>query len=171
MFQRPEYGLVPPELLDAWTESASEELQVVMEPKGAHDIRELIPSPADRARTRQHTKHQTRVVHGRGVPILAGTDCSVFGLVWGHSLHRELQLMVEAGLSPYEALGTATRVPAEVMGDGDAWGTIASGKRADVVLLGEDPLEDIAHTRGTTGVMARGRYYLSATLEQMVARR
>ncbi len=97
-------------------------------------------------------------VHEAGVRILAGSDTGGNPhLIPGLSLHEELALLVEAGLSPLEAIQAATSNPTAFMGLEDL-GTIEVGKQADLVLLGADPLEDIRNTREIVGVMTRGRY-------------
>jgi hypothetical protein len=84
-----------------------------------------------------------KAMHDAGVRIVAGTD---YGLP-GFSLLRELELYVEAGLSPLDAIRAATAVPADVMGLSDESGTIEVGKRADLVVLDRDPLIDIHNVR------------------------
>src|SRR4029077_9107911 len=84
-----------------------------------------------------------KAMHDAGVTIVAGTD---YGLP-GFSLLRELELYVEAGLTPLEAIRAATVVPAEVMGMSAEVGSIAPGKRADLVILDADPLADIRNIR------------------------
>ena len=90
-----------------------------------------------------------------GLPVLAGTDAPNPGTVHGASLHRELELLVGAGLSPVEALRAATSVPARVFGLADR-GLVAPGLRADLVLVEGDPRQDITHTRAIVGVWKRG---------------
>ncbi len=96
-----------------------------------------------------------RLLHEAGVPILAGTDAMNPGTTYGASLHRELQLLTEAGLSPLEALRSATAVTADAFGLDDR-GRIAEGLRADLVLLAGDPTEDILATRRIEGVWKGG---------------
>ena len=93
-----------------------------------------------------------------GVPIGAGTDTPIRLAIPGESLHRELELLVEAGLEPAEALAASVRAPARFMGIEDRVGLIANGQLADLVLLEANPLEDIRHTRRIVGVVSRGRY-------------
>ena len=90
-----------------------------------------------------------------GVTILAGTDAPSPGLAHGPSLHRELELLVRAGLTPSEALAAATSEPARVFGFRDR-GRIASGLRADLVLVDGDPSTDITATRSIVGVWKLG---------------
>jgi imidazolonepropionase-like amidohydrolase len=98
-----------------------------------------------------------QAMHRAGVRILAGSDFSDWALVPGIDLHNELTLLVEAGLTPMEALQAATVEPARFLGTQDSQGTIETGKRADLVLLDADPLEDISHTRKIHSVILGGR--------------
>lgn len=93
-----------------------------------------------------------------GVPIGAGTDTPIRLAIPGESLHRELALLVEAGLTPREALAAATIEPARFFGLEDEMGRIAPDHRADLVLLAADPLASIDHTRSIEGVLAAGRW-------------
>jgi imidazolonepropionase-like amidohydrolase len=101
------------------------------------------------------------------VPLLAGTDAPQgYDLVPGFSLHRELELFVRAGLTPLQALQTATLNPAMYFGKTAEWGTVAPGKTADLVLLTRNPLVDIANTRSIAAVIADGRYYSTRDLDR-----
>lgn len=90
-----------------------------------------------------------------GVPILAGSDAPNPGTAQGASLHRELELLVRAGLSPTAALATATAVPAEVFGFADR-GRVAAGHRADLVLVAGDPTADVTASRDLVAVWKAG---------------
>jgi len=107
-----------------------------------------------------------------GVRILAGTDADVAGSVPGFAIHEELLRLVEAGLTPREALRAATAAPAEylaeVLPDIEPFGTIEVGKRADLLLLDADPLEDVAHLERRAGVMARGTWFPASELRAML---
>jgi hypothetical protein len=94
-----------------------------------------------------------------GAPLLAGADQEWYDVPPGFALQRELTLMVEAGLTPYQALETATRNPAVFLRTVDSTGTVAVGKRADLVLLGENPLKDIGAVTSLAGVMVGGRWF------------
>jgi imidazolonepropionase-like amidohydrolase len=86
----------------------------------------------------------------------------------GFSLHQELALFVRAGLTPMQALQTATRNPAEFMGRLADLGTVEKGKVADLVLLDSNPLEDIGNTRTIRAVVLAGRYFSRADLDRML---
>ncbi len=96
-----------------------------------------------------------RALHDHGVPILAGTDAGTLGAAHGASLHRELQLLTEAGLSPAEALTAATAAPAARFGLGDR-GRIAPGLTADLLLVNGDPTTDITATAAIHAIWRRG---------------
>jgi hypothetical protein len=110
-----------------------------------------------------------RLLHETGVVLLAATDVGIPMLVPGLSLHEELVLLVQAGLTPSEALQTATVNPARVLGMADSLGTIEAGKLADLVVLDANPLTDIANTRRIRVVVAGGRLYRRANLDRLLA--
>jgi imidazolonepropionase-like amidohydrolase len=97
--------------------------------------------------------------HRAGGTVLAGTDCPNVAIVSGFSLHRELELLVRAGLSPMDALQAATSRPAARLDRPGEFGTIAPGLAADLVLLDADPLADIRNVRRIHRVIARGRVH------------
>jgi imidazolonepropionase-like amidohydrolase len=99
-------------------------------------------------------------MHNAGVALLAGSDAGpATGVPLGVSLHEELELLVESGLTPMEALQTATRNPAFYFGILTLLGTVEEGKSADLVLLEANPLEDIRNTRKISAVVMRGKYF------------
>ncbi len=104
-----------------------------------------------------------------GAKFVTGTDVPVVPLVPGFSLQRELGLLVEAGLTPSGAIQAATHNSAEAAGKLAEVGTIAVGKRADLVLLSANPLEDIANTQRIAGVMIAGRWLDRLRLDRMLA--
>jgi imidazolonepropionase-like amidohydrolase len=112
----------------------------------------------------------TGEMHRAGVQILAGTDLGNPYLYPGSSLHDELALLVRAGLSPLDALRTATLNPARFLGLSDTFGTVVQGKVADLVLLDGNPLDDIANTQRIYGVVANGRYLARAELDALQRR-
>lgn len=104
-----------------------------------------------------------------GVPMVAGTDAGASGVVGGFSLHDELKLLVQAGLTPMEALTSATRLPATWLGIDSLIGTIEVGKAADMILLDADPLADIRSTTKITGVFVDGRWVDRCKIDAMLA--
>jgi imidazolonepropionase-like amidohydrolase len=102
--------------------------------------------------------------HKRGLPIVAGTDQAIPG----HSLHREMEIYVQSGFTPMEALQAATIVPARVMKLDRELGTLEVGKRADMVLLDADPLQDIHNTRRISKTISGGSVYDPAPLWRSV---
>jgi cytosine/adenosine deaminase-related metal-dependent hydrolase len=100
----------------------------------------------------------TTAFHSHGGRMMVGTDTPWPGLVAGFALHRELRELVDVGLTPFEALRTATTTPFEYLGENDRAGTIAVGMESDLVLLEANPLEDIAAAAGIAGVLMRGRW-------------
>jgi len=103
-------------------------------------------------------------LHRAGIPVVAGTDQAVPG----HSLHREIELYVQAGFSPMEAIQAATIVPARAMGLEKESGTIEKGKRGDLILIDGDPLTDIRNTRNVEYVFTNGVMYHTPELWQSV---
>jgi hypothetical protein len=103
-------------------------------------------------------------LHRAGIPIVVGTDQTVPG----HSVHREMELYVEAGFTPMEALQSATIIPARVMRMDKEVGTIEPGKRADLVVLGANPMDNISNIRKTERVMQGGVFYDCAALWKSV---
>jgi imidazolonepropionase-like amidohydrolase len=111
-----------------------------------------------------------REMNAAGVPILAGSDFhpTLAFTFAGFGLHEELELLVEAGLSPAEALRTATLNPALYLEATDSLGTIAPGMAADLVLLDANPLEDIRNTRSIRGVSVGGRWLNRGQLDDLL---
>jgi imidazolonepropionase-like amidohydrolase len=108
-----------------------------------------------------------------GILLLLGTDSGTggMGIVPGYSIHDELRVLIENGFSPYEAITTATVNAAIVVermtGNGD-FGTIEVGKRADLILVRDNPLEDVTTIKEPLGVMAAGRWYSQGTLAELI---
>jgi imidazolonepropionase-like amidohydrolase len=105
-----------------------------------------------------------------GVPMLAGTDAPMPGVYPGFALHDELERLVDAGLTPGEALRAATLAPAKFFGIEREAGTVATGKRADLVLLDADPLRDVRNTRRIDAVVLDGRLLDRTAIDALLAK-
>ena len=109
-------------------------------------------------------------LHRNGVQLLAGTDAMGLPMALpGSSLLPELSLLRQSGLRPFEAIQTATVKPARFLGKEKEFGTIAVGKRADLILLDRNPLEDVAAFNQPLGVMVRGRWLPREALQKLLS--
>jgi len=119
-------------------------------------------------------KKLTAALSQAGVPLLAGTDSPAEGMVPGASLDDDLDQLVSAGLTPFQALSAATRTPGDFIHrfvpGAEEFGTIAPGQSADLVVLDANPLTDIHNVRHVTGVMVRGRWFERNELNALAQR-
>jgi imidazolonepropionase-like amidohydrolase len=152
---RPEMRYVTPQALAAWREQITA-------------MRTDAPPPARRARFVAIRRQLVNALQDAGAPLLAGSDSPQLFLVAGAALHEELEALVAAGLSPYAALRAATATPAEYLGQRGAFGVVAVGARADLVLLTANPLERIAAASRIDGVMVRGRWVDAAARQRLL---
>jgi hypothetical protein len=170
-----ERALAPPETLSAWL--AAPEMAYI-----PPDGRELWEGRVRRITERMDAEDWARVKEGAenrrrlaatlraaGARLLVGTDTPNPFVVPGFSVHEELVNFVEAGFTPEEALSAATREAALFFGELDEWGTVEAGKRADLMLLEANPLENIGNARRLAGVMVRGRWLPKDMLQAMLA--
>ena len=156
LLQGPAFKALPPDIREDWTVAAGQDLL----PKWQMIVFRNYP---------RFTRTLTGALHQAGVPLLLGTDAMGAPLaIPGASAHQELQLLIESGLSPYEALRTATVNPAKFLGKQAEFGTITVGKRADLLLVSADPLVDIDTLNAPVGVMLRGQWLPSEKLRQML---
>ena len=128
------------------------------------------PSEARRRRWIEVRNRLVKAIADSGGKIMAGSDTPEWFLGYGFTLHRELENLVAAGLTPREALAAATRNPAEFLHALSEWGTIEAGKRADLVLLSANPLVDIRNTKRIEAVSVGGRWLERPALDRMVRR-
>ena len=120
-------------------------------------------------RLRENIRRDLREMRAAGVRILAGTDIGVLNVLPGQSLHEELTLLVkEVNLSPLDALRAATRDAAVFLGRDQEIGTIAVGRRADLILLDADPIADISNVSRVSGVVLRGHLFDHRALTRLV---
>lgn len=153
MAQRPEMRYMPRETVAQWVRSKTNTLQnALYDPESARRFvevrRRLIKALAD-----------------ADAPLLLGSDAPQIFQVPGFSILQELEIMVAAGVSPYETLRAGSRNVAEYFGALDRFGTIEEGKEADLILLEANPLEDIGAVRRRAGVMARGQWLSAEEIE------
>jgi len=159
LLQQPEYSVIRSETLAEWKSRGR-----FVNWKGQEAYR--------RDAWRPLLMQLTRALHEHGALLALGTDVSVEGIVPGFSVHQELELLVEAGLTPFEALATGTRNAAQItgrMGAEGNWGTIQEGNQADLILLLRNPLDDVTHTQDRVGIMVRGQWFTQVELDQMVS--
>ena len=104
-----------------------------------------------------------------GALILMGTDAPQLFSVPGFSLHRELERMVDAGMTPYEIIESGTKNVGDYFANEDTFGIIAEGQRADMILVNANPLDDVGHIQQRSGVMVRGRWLSEEAIQQRLA--
>jgi imidazolonepropionase-like amidohydrolase len=153
--QRPDYAYIPTKILeDRW------------------DVREHYWKKAPPADSRKKyidiRKKMTYQLWKAGVPLMAGSDSPEWFLVQGFSIHDELEVFTQAGVSAYGALEAATKNPATYAGAISNKGTIEVGKNADLVLLDQNPLENISNTRSINSVILNGNLYDRKALDQLL---
>ena len=150
---QPDIRFYPPKVIDLWL--------------GVN--KRYWATAASAARRARYVAIRNRIVtaiQAAGGKVMAGSDTPEWLLLYGFTLHRELKTLNEAGLSNYQTLAAATRNPAEFFGTTGQTGTIETGKRADLVLLEANPLNDISNTERRAGVMLKGRYFTQAELNK-----
>jgi imidazolonepropionase-like amidohydrolase len=116
----------------------------------------------------QNWAQMVKGMNQAGVPLMVGTDLTVPGIIPGYSVHEEMAIWQEAGITPVDVLRSATIVPARFMGLDKRLGTIAEGKTASMVLVKANPLDDIRNAEKVEGVFLRGRYFGRNDLDQLL---
>lgn len=145
---------LPRRIVDAWIDSQQR--------------RRERSNPAAGERVLEIRKKVLAALRDSGVRIVFGTDAPQVFNVPGFSIHREMEIMAAAGLTPYEILASGTRNAAEHFRS-DEFGQVAVGKRADLILLEENPLDDVARMANQAGVMVRGRWLPRAEIDARLA--
>jgi len=149
---------IPSRTLSAWKKSRADQMKTISQQDS--DLHaQLLRKSMDLVAQMQKA----------GVKILAGTDAPAPYVFPGFGLHDELQLLVAAGLTPFEALQSATKSPAEFLHTTRDSGTVEKGKPADLVLLDANPLQDIRNTGKIRAVILRGKFLDRAALDQLLA--
>ncbi len=154
---RPETRYMPAAMVERWVSATDQRVeQFGQDPEAIANILAL-------------RRRVLKALHEAGVPVLLGTDSPQIFSVPGFSIHHEMQVMVELGMSPYDVLEAGTRRVAEFYGESWDFGTVAVGQRADLVLLESNPFDDIAHFADRAGVMVNGRWIDQREIEQRLA--
>jgi imidazolonepropionase-like amidohydrolase len=154
MARRPEMRYMPRQTVAQWVERKRD-----FQESGDY-------SPERAARYLDLRRGLIRALHEAGAGLVLGSDAPQWWNVPGFSARREVEYMVVAGLTPFEALEMATRSPAVYFAAEEERGTVAEGKTADLVLLDADPLDDIANLWRQAGVMVRGRWLPQAEIDR-----
>jgi imidazolonepropionase-like amidohydrolase len=150
--RRPEMRYMPPATVAQWAQTT-------------RNLRSSAAATPDRVeRYIDARRRLIRALHEAGAGLALGSDAPQIWNVPGFSIHHELRMLVESGLTPYQALATGTHGAATYFGTTE-WGTIAPGRAADLILLESNPLEDIANAASPAGVMVRGRWLSAAEIE------
>jgi imidazolonepropionase-like amidohydrolase len=152
---RPEVRYMPPETVEQWE-------RVVDERAAAGD-------PETNRRVAALRRRILQALHEGGVPVLLGTDSPQIFSVPGFSVHHEMALWVEVGMTPYQVLEAGTRRVAEYFGAADDFGTIEIGRRADLLLLTANPIDDVANVARRAGVMVNGNWWSEARIQDRLA--
>jgi imidazolonepropionase-like amidohydrolase len=155
MAKWPEMQYVPPQVLENWIKQKQEFVTKF--------------PPADRQKLLALRRKIIKALHDGGVPFALGSDAPQTWNVPGFSAHRELGVLVAAGLTPYEALKSGTASVGVYFGTQATVGTVTTGKRADLVLLEANPLTDIANSSRIAGVMVNGRWLPRADIDARLA--
>jgi hypothetical protein len=150
----PDMDFLPPDIRGAWLGN-----------RPATPSDEFVPELAT-------LKKLTLAMSQAGVPLLAGTDSPAAGMIPGTSVDEDIEQLVAAGLTPFQALSAATRSPGQFIHQyvrgAEEFGTIAPGKSADLVMVRANPLLDVRNMRQPVGVMVRGRWFESRELQALV---
>ena len=144
--ERPEFRYMPPQIVDGWIDTVRGRRANPLYDREAAEA--FVQARLD----------LIRALHEEGAGLLLGSDAPQFFNVPGFSIHPEMELMAQAGLSPFEVLRTGTVNPAIFFEEEDSSGKVAEGMRADLILLDANPLDDLAHVREVAGVVHNGNW-------------
>ena len=148
---RPEVRYMPPETVERWSEAV--------------DTRIEGSDPEANRRVAALRRRILAALQEGGARIALGTDSPQIFSVPGFAMHHEMALYVDVGMTPYEVLEIGTRRPAEYFDAADVFGTVAVDRRADLILLAANPLDDIANLRRRAGVVVGGRWLPEAEIQ------
>jgi imidazolonepropionase-like amidohydrolase len=151
---RPELRYVPPQWVANWRQQVG-------------NIRQN--NPSDGGAMVALRRRVLKALRDAGAAIALGTDSPQLFSVPGFSIHREMRVMVQSGMSPYEVLVSGTRNVARYYGKEAEFGTVAPGQRADLILLEGNPLEDVGRVERRAGVMVNGRWIPEREIQSRLA--
>ncbi len=151
---RPEMKYMPPETIKNWVTQKQNFLKIPQ---------------AERTKLLVLRRRLIKSLHDAGVPFALGSDAPQFWNVPGFSAHRELRSLVDAGLTPYQALRTGTVNVGVYLKTESTTGTLTPGKRADLLLLDANPLQNIDNSVKIAGVMVNGRWLSKAEIDKRLA--
>lgn len=152
---RPELKYMPPAMINQWAQQRTGQLMQNGDPKQGERVLDL-------------RNQILKALQERTGKILLGSDAPQLFSVPGFSLHREMQAMARAGLTPYQILTAGTRNPAIYLKAAGEFGTVEAGKRADLILIDDNPLKDVANVAKRSGVMLRGQWLPQEKLQRML---
>jgi imidazolonepropionase-like amidohydrolase len=152
---RPELVYVPKPMVDQWAKQRAGQLQ---NPDDAKELQRVL----------QIRDRVLKALSDSGAKLLLGSDAPQLFSVPGFSLHREMEAMSSAGLTPYQILEAGTRNPSEYLGTLAEAGTVEVGKRADLILVDANPLADVRNVAKRSGVMVNGRWVSRAEIDKML---
>jgi imidazolonepropionase-like amidohydrolase len=153
--QRPELKYVPPQMVNQWANQRGNQI--------ANNN-----NPAIGMKFLGLRDKVLKALAGGGAKIMMGSDAPQLFSVPGFSLHREMQAMLRAGLTPYQILESGTRNPAIYLNAQNEFGTVEVGKRADLILVEANPLKDIANLSRRAGVMLGGKWIPETEIQRML---
>ena len=160
LFERPEMRYLPPSVHQIWRQ------------QNLYRRPDFLQDPAFWARLLEVKKYIVKELESRGAldRLLFGTDSGIPLLIPGFGIHDELRVLVDSGLTPWQALSTATYNPAVFLDEVDRFGSVEVGKRADLLLVAQNPLKKIANLEKVSGVMVAGRWLTRAELDANLER-
>ena len=151
LLERPETKYMPPETVERWIKAVDDRFE-------STDI-------DTNRRVAALRRFVLMALHEGGANIALGTDSPQVFSVPGFAIHHEMALYVELGMTPYEVLEMATRRPAEYFEAVDDFGMVAEGQRADLLLVTDNPFDDIRNVANRAGVMLNGRWFSETEIE------
>jgi len=159
--KRPELQYLSRTLVDQWVRQKNSRL----DPPG-RGFMGFVPGSESGDRVIELRRKMLKALHDAGAKIAFGTDSPQVFSVPGFSIHREMPIMVAVGFTPFEVLQSGTRAPAEYFGALAEFGTVAVGKRADLILLEANPLQNVGNFSRRAGVMVRGQWITEQAIQE-----